>query len=159
MADQLPLTISLQQLLDDRNIPAELLVAGIKMDSRYVAANDAFVAINGSYNDGRDYIDDAIARGAVAVISEQSVEQEVSVPVYVVRDVASRLGELAAKAYPLTAPLKVIGVTGTNGKTTCSHLLGQVLNAMNMSCGGPWGTGSAEGHSRCRRFDSGRRAG
>jgi UDP-N-acetylmuramoyl-L-alanyl-D-glutamate--2,6-diaminopimelate ligase len=122
-------------LLDDDLIGAELMIAGLKIDSRNVVANDAFVAIKGRHGDGRVYIDRAIKNGAVVILVNEPVTEKPLVPVFVVEKLEQRLGCLAAKFYAGEEALKIIGVTGTNGKTTCAHLLGQLLNRLGLPCG------------------------
>jgi UDP-N-acetylmuramoyl-L-alanyl-D-glutamate--2,6-diaminopimelate ligase len=135
MADaSTPLT-SLAALLSDSSIDAALKIVGLKIDSRKVIANDAFIAIKGRHGDGREYIDNAIANGAVVILVSELLTIKVSVPVIVVDKLAQSLGYLAAKFYGGERALKIIGVTGTNGKTTCTHLLGQLLNGLRLPCG------------------------
>ena len=71
----------------------------------------------------------------MVILVNEPVATNFSVPVLVVEKLEQRLGCLAAKFYDGEAALKVIGVTGTNGKTTCAHLLGQLLNGLGMPCG------------------------
>jgi UDP-N-acetylmuramoyl-L-alanyl-D-glutamate--2,6-diaminopimelate ligase len=135
MADTNTALKSLASLLGDSSIDAALEIAGLKVDSRKVIANDAFVAIKGRHGDGREYIDNAISNGAVVILVSELLAIKFSVPVIVVDKLAQRLGYLAAKFYGSEKALKVIGVTGTNGKTTCAHLLSQLLNGLGLPCG------------------------
>ncbi|HTT09141.1 MAG TPA: UDP-N-acetylmuramoyl-L-alanyl-D-glutamate--2,6-diaminopimelate ligase [Gammaproteobacteria bacterium] len=111
--------------------------SGLTLDSREVRAGDAFVALRGRHHQGRDYINDAISRGAVAVLVEEdgSISLQGPVPVIPVPDLRWRLGEIAARfhGHPSRA-LKVVGVTGTNGKTTVTHLIAQALNRHHETC-------------------------
>lgn len=104
-------------------------------DSRRVAEGSAFFCVPGERTDGNEFIKDAIAGGATCIVSEQKHEQ-LSVPQLVVPDVRLALA-LAADAFyenPSTK-LRLIGVTGTNGKTTTTHLIEYVLNRAGKSCG------------------------
>ncbi len=110
-------------------------------DSRQVQAGDVFVALPGSQVDGRNYIDQAIGRGAVAVIEEGITYKIVgaSATAYCricVPNLASALGELAASVYDQPSQhLWLVGVTGTNGKTSVSQWIAQALNALDTGCG------------------------
>jgi UDP-N-acetylmuramoyl-L-alanyl-D-glutamate--2,6-diaminopimelate ligase len=126
---------SLAWLLDDDSISAAIKIADLKVDSRKVAANDAFVAIKGSHGDGRMYVENAIENGAAVILVSEPLNSVPSVPVIVVAHLESRMGYLAAKFYAADQSLRVSGITGTNGKTTCAHLLAQLLNRLGLPCG------------------------
>lgn len=101
----------------------DLDIAAIQFDSRKVSTGDLFIAIPGTASDGHDYIEKAISLGAVAVICER-VPQNCSITMIQVKDSAEALA-LAASAwfeYP-SSKLTLVGVTGTNGKTTTATLL------------------------------------
>ncbi|MGD8175505.1 UDP-N-acetylmuramoyl-L-alanyl-D-glutamate--2,6-diaminopimelate ligase [Marinimicrobium sp. ARAG 43.8] len=116
-------------------------VSGLALDSRKVVPGDVFVALKGDVTDGRDYIEDAVANGAVAALVEADTPVEafpgevvnvpvVKVPVVEVPLLAAQLSALADRLYE--APSKratVIGVTGTNGKTSCALLMAQLAAA------------------------------
>jgi UDP-N-acetylmuramoyl-L-alanyl-D-glutamate--2,6-diaminopimelate ligase len=109
----------------------------IRLDSRSVQAGDLFVAMPGTKVDGREYIKIAIANGAAAVLAATpySIPSQ-DVPIIEVIDLRQRLPSLAAFFYNNPAnSLKVIGVTGTNGKTSTSHYIAQILNATQNICG------------------------
>ena len=106
-------------------------LAGITSDSRMAAPEIAFAAYPGGARDGRAFIGDAIARGAAAVLFEaRGFDWDTGwrVPHVAVADLKARLGFIAAAVYgqPSRA-LWMIGVTGTNGKTSCSHWTAQAL--------------------------------
>ncbi|MEY4513193.1 MAG: hypothetical protein RLZZ450_5315 [Pseudomonadota bacterium] len=105
---------------------ARVEVSGVSSDSRRVSPGDLFAALPGRNNDGARFVDQAIARGAVAVLAER--ELDARVPVVVVDSVRKRLGVIAHTVYrDPTRSLVTVGVTGTNGKTTVTHLLESVL--------------------------------
>lgn len=108
---------------------AEVEITGITNHSRRVAPGDLFVCISGipGYQEDRHpYVNDAVQAGAVAVVAERSVE--VDVPVIRVKDARHTLAVLSAHfhGYP-SRELKLIGVTGTNGKTTTAHMIEAIL--------------------------------
>ena len=128
------ITISLQEIATA--IDAELIGDGsiivsgsVETDSRQVTSGGLFVAKPGEVTDGHGYVESAVANGAVAVIVEHQVDT--SVPQLVVKDSVLALGLLAkhvvAKVKAL-GELKVIGVTGSNGKTTTKNMLREVLS-------------------------------
>ncbi len=104
--------------------------ANLVADSRRIAAGDLFVAVAGDSHHGRDYIAAAAAAGAVAVVvdSADPVVTSPALAVISVDGLAANLSLAADRFYASpSAQLKVIGVTGTNGKTTVCQLLGQLL--------------------------------
>ena len=104
----------------------QINIAGIAEDSRCVRPGDLFVAIRGFVDDGHRYIDQALARGAAAVVVEQDIHGDS--PFLRVEDTRKALAQLSAGFYGHpTRELYTIGVTGTNGKTTVCHLVAQLL--------------------------------
>lgn len=98
-------------------------------DSRKVKPGQTFVAIKGYTVDGHNYIDSAIKNGATEIIAEKEVEA--SVPVTVVEDSAKYFQEKLVKEYSSNyKKLKIVGITGTNGKTTSAYLSYQAINLL-----------------------------
>jgi UDP-N-acetylmuramoyl-L-alanyl-D-glutamate--2,6-diaminopimelate ligase len=120
----------LRQLLAELELappPADPEITGLAYDSRQVKPGYAFIAIPGSHTDGHQYVGEAVQRGAVAVVVERPV---VAHPAAVVQVASSRraLAELAAAFYRHPSrDLTLIGVTGTDGKTTTTILLHRIL--------------------------------
>ena len=99
----------------------------METDSRRVRPGDLFIALRGFTVDGHRYVAEAVQRGAAAVLVEETVD--LPVPVIRVPDTRRAMAVLAANFYRHpTRELKLIGVTGTNGKTTTSHLIQTILN-------------------------------
>ncbi len=107
---------------------ADVDVRGLVYDSRRAVPGALFVAIPGFHRDGAAFVADAVARGAVAVVTEQAVPA--GVPVATVPDARVALADLAAEYFDHpTERLRLVGVTGTDGKTTTVHLVSDVLEA------------------------------
>ena len=105
---------------------AEQRVTGVQHDSRRVVDGDLFVAVAGQTHDGARFVDDALARGAVGVLTEQPIERDV--PQLIVVDARLGLGRAAELVYGSpTSRLHTVGITGTNGKTTTAYLLKQAI--------------------------------
>ena len=107
-------------------------------DSRTLVAGDTFVAYRGESRDGRDFIPDAIARGAASVLWERrgyAWEPKWGVPNLAVEHLRRHAGEIAGEIYGRpSAKLWMVGVTGTNGKTSCSHWIAQSLARLDTRC-------------------------
>jgi UDP-N-acetylmuramoyl-L-alanyl-D-glutamate--2,6-diaminopimelate ligase len=111
-------------------------VTGVAHDSRAVSPGSVFVAIRGARADGASFAPDAIARGAVAVVAETEPPTPSAVPWLRTADARLALAELSAVYFGRPSEsLTVVGVTGTNGKTTTTYLLAAVFDAAGLPCG------------------------
>jgi UDP-N-acetylmuramoyl-L-alanyl-D-glutamate--2,6-diaminopimelate ligase len=111
-------------------------VHAVVYDSRRVQRGDVFVALKGLHADGTAFARQAVERGAVAIVSEQSAPAGTKVPWVVVNDARLALASLAATVHRHPSrEMQVIGVTGTNGKTTTAHLIASIFEAANIRCG------------------------
>jgi len=115
---------------------SDVTVTAVTHDSRAVANGAVFVAIRGRRADGTTFTDEAIKRGAAAIVAETPAPAGVTAPWIQTPDARLALAELAGIFYehPSEA-LKVVGVTGTNGKTTSTYLLAAVFDAAGQTCG------------------------
>ena len=117
-------TMDLRRLLDDRAAPA-LEVSGLASDSRRVRRGDLYVARRGNAFDGHDFVADAVAAGAVAVVSQRRVDAPV--PNIVAPGIVQNLGALGARFYDSPGEaVEIVAVTGTNGKTTVAYNLARI---------------------------------
>ena len=137
---------NLSSLLDGiTSLPAEydVVINNLVLDSRHVKQGDVFVAVNGDGVNGLDYIDSAITNGAVAVLWDAQVDAipyawstvNKIVPLIGICNLKQNLGQLANRIYNRPSEnLNIVGVTGTNGKTSCVNFIAQAL-ASDVSCG------------------------
>jgi UDP-N-acetylmuramoyl-L-alanyl-D-glutamate--2,6-diaminopimelate ligase len=110
------------------NAAPDVEVSGLAYSSRTVVPGTLFFCVPGFRADGHDFAPDAVARGAVALVCQRPLG--LGVPEVVVDDVRAAMGPVAARFYgDPTAELEVVGVTGTNGKTTTAFLLRHLLGA------------------------------
>ncbi len=137
----------------------DVVVQGLSADSRTIKAGEVFVARRGARFDGLSLAPDAVRRGAAAVIAGHGdaslLREQLGVPVIVLESFVHALGQLADRFYgePSKA-LRVIGVTGTNGKTSISHFIAQALSLAGKRAGlmgtlgvGLWGDLQAATHT------------
>ncbi|GAC1524766.1 MAG: UDP-N-acetylmuramoyl-L-alanyl-D-glutamate--2,6-diaminopimelate ligase [Vulcanimicrobiaceae bacterium] len=121
-------------------LPRDVPVVAISHDSRTVTAGTLFVALRGERADGQDFVATALAAGASAVVVDAAYASAATLPpaapIVVVDDTYRALSALAAALYahPSRA-LRVAGVTGTNGKTTVTHLVAAMLGEANVAAG------------------------
>lgn len=100
-------------------------IASIEFDSRNIRAGAMYVAVKGARFDGHDFVRDAVASGAVALVTQKKIAT--ALPQIVVSDTRAMLGELATRFYGKFDELTKVGITGTNGKTTTAFLIRSIL--------------------------------
>ncbi|MGL5937890.1 MAG: UDP-N-acetylmuramoyl-L-alanyl-D-glutamate--2,6-diaminopimelate ligase [Phocaeicola sp.] len=112
-------------------------IAGIQIDSRLIKAGDLFIAIRGTQADGHKYIETAIEKGAIAIVCEKLPEElQPHITYLEVTNSEKVAGQLATQFYQNpTAKLKLVGVTGTNGKTTVATLLYKTFRKLGHKVG------------------------
>lgn len=129
----------LAELLPDiAGIPGDLRISGLVMDSRAVRAGDAFVAIAGFGAHGLKFVEQARAQGASAILFEPPAPEDLPAPddAIAVPGLRSRLGEMGDAFHGrASAAMNVVGVTGTNGKTSTVQLIAQAWTLQGIVCG------------------------
>lgn len=131
-------SMALSQLLPDVALPHDVQVSGLVMDSRTVAPGDAFVAIAGFGAHGLGFVEQARANGATAVLFEPPAPDGLPVPVdaIAVPGLRARLGVMADQFHGRPShAMRMVGVTGTNGKTSTVQLLAQALTLLGTPTG------------------------
>jgi UDP-N-acetylmuramoyl-L-alanyl-D-glutamate--2,6-diaminopimelate ligase len=115
-------------------------ITGLALDSRLVRPGDVFFACKGTHLDGRDFIDEVIAKGVTAIVAEADLIAapylQQDVPIFLIKNLNHHLSTIAATFYGNPADvLRLVGITGTNGKTSCSHFIASALNQLGVVCG------------------------
>lgn len=135
----------LSQLLKEfypRNFILDPSIEDITQDSRTVKPNSLFMAYPGLQSDGRRFIDQAISKSTAAILYESAdgyvlpaQEKSLPIPMIGIKELYKQVGYIADRFFQHpTQNMPVIGVTGTNGKTSISHFLAQALHKLNYSC-------------------------
>jgi len=121
-----------RKLLPDQDIQIKFICS----DSRKIQAGDLFVAFEGEFLDGHDYIIKAVKSGAVAVVGDKPLDYKIDVPYILVENARKTLAHLAAAYYGRPSRRMVlIGVTGTDGKTTTSNMIYWILKQSGYKVG------------------------
>lgn len=115
----------------------DVAINSIDFDSRKVSMNDVFVAIRGTLSDGHDFIEKAINQGAIAIICEEFPEKIINGVTYIkVKNTNQALAFMASNFYDNpSSKIKLVGITGTNGKTTVASLLYQLFKKAGYKVG------------------------
>ncbi len=137
-AEQMTMTPTLADLLEGyAEVPA-LPVSGIASDSRKLREGFLFLAVAGLTNHGLEFLDEARRAGACAVAWDRSTGQapaDIGIPLIPIEDLAGKLGRIADRFYGQPSQqLDVIGITGTNGKTTVAWMIAQAAELLGESC-------------------------
>lgn len=115
-----------------------LPIRDLQLDSRQVGPGDAFIAVTGERSSGCEYVSQAVERGASLILldaGEQPGLKQAGVPVIALDGLKTRLGELARQFYAQSSDnIQVVGITGTNGKTSVSYIMAQLLEALGHRC-------------------------
>jgi UDP-N-acetylmuramoyl-L-alanyl-D-glutamate--2,6-diaminopimelate ligase len=127
--------MNLSKLLTDIvRIQIDIKMQDLCLNAANVQAGDVFVALQGKSTHGIQYIDQAIDQGCVAVLVD-SQDFECSVPTIRINNLSQYLPTLATICYPQATQVEVIGITGTNGKTSVGYFISQLLNKLGVKNG------------------------
>ena len=111
-------------------------ISAIMYDSRKVKPGTLFVAIPGMQTDGHEFIPQAIENGAVAILSNGRSPKTKAVPILQVKDPRLAMSQISAQFYGNPSEkMNIVGITGTNGKTSITHILHHILQTSGVACG------------------------
>jgi len=129
LLEELLKNVSYERIINEK----VLQVSGLSADSKHVFDGDLFFCFKGAESDGHDYATDALKQGAVAIICERELPIEACQ--IIVKDARKSMSEFARAFYGNPAEkMKIIAITGTNGKTTTSHMLASIFNEAGIPC-------------------------
>ena len=131
-------SIKLSELLEKPISGKDVLISGLTLDSRQVQTGDLFFACQGTSVDGRLFINEALQKGARAVLVEgpDAFSLNEGVPIISIPHLSHQISAIAARFYHHPAQsMEIIGVTGTSSKTSCTYFLAQVLQQLGHPCG------------------------
>ncbi|MFT5359760.1 MAG: UDP-N-acetylmuramoyl-L-alanyl-D-glutamate--2,6-diaminopimelate ligase [Candidatus Paceibacteria bacterium] len=119
----------------EHNLP-DILISDIGIDSREIKENNLFFAVSGGKFDGHDYIETAINNGAVVIVHEKDLNKIEGIFYLKVKSVRNLIGEVASLFFDEPSKnIRVVGVTGTNGKTSVATILFQIATSAGFKCG------------------------
>lgn len=122
----------------------DVIIKGLSLDSRRVKPNYLFIALKGLTSDGRQYIPQAIEKGAAAIFIEKcednaaylKMAEKSNIPIIEYPNLKNCVGFIAADFYNQpSSQIAVVGITGTNGKTSCSHFIAEICNSLGKITG------------------------
>ena len=138
LLDTLPVELAAQEIVGAAGDSASLPIRGLSMDSRQVAPGDLFIALRGAESDGHDYLEQAVALGAAGLLVESLPTQKALGSTVAVRvaDTRRSMAPLAATFFGSPSrELDLVGITGTNGKTSTSYVVESILRAAGRDTG------------------------
>lgn len=129
--DELIEHLDYKDLINFKNID----ITGISYNSKTTKPGDIFICLTGEYTDGHEYANDAITNGAVAFLVEKKLDIDKKFPQVVVNSTRHKIADIADRFYSSPSKgINLIGITGTNGKTTVTHLIQKILEENEQKC-------------------------
>ena len=129
--DELIEHLGYKDLINFKNVE----ISGISYNSKTTKKGDIFVCLTGEYTDGHEYAQSAVENGAAALFVEHKVEADKKIPQVVVSSTRHQIADIADRFYSSPSRgINLIGITGTNGKTTVTHLIQKIFEENNQKC-------------------------
>jgi len=129
--DELIEHLGYKDLINFKNVE----ISGISYNSKTTKKGDIFVCLTGEYTDGHEYAQNAVENGAAALFVEHKVEADKKIPQVVVSSTRHQIADIADRFYSSPSRgINLIGITGTNGKTTVTHLIQKIFEENNQKC-------------------------
>lgn len=129
--DELIEHLDYKDLVNFKNVE----ISGISYNSKTTKKGDIFVCLTGEYTDGHEYAKDAIENGAAALLVERKVDADRKIPQVVVTSTRHKIADIADRFYSSPSRgINLIGITGTNGKTTVTHLIQKIFEENGEKC-------------------------
>ncbi len=129
--DELIEHLGYKDLINFKNVE----ISGISYNSKTTKKGDIFVCLTGEYTDGHEYAQNAVENGAAALFVEHKVEADKKIPQVVVTSTRHQIADIADRFYSSPSRgINLIGITGTNGKTTVTHLIQKIFEENNQKC-------------------------
>lgn len=129
--DELIEHLDYKDLINFKNVD----ITGISYNSKTTKQGDIFVCLTGEYTDGHEYAKNALENGAIALLVEIQVENAGKIPQIVVSSTRHKIADIADRFYSSPSEgINLIGITGTNGKTTVTHLIQKILEENSEKC-------------------------
>ena len=116
--------VMMQQVLNNKTLP---FITGCSINSKNIKTGDIFFPLRGEKFDGHNFIDEAIMNGASLIIAEKKNDQEIQIPNIYVNSVLDTIKNLA-KRWRLESNCEIIGITGSNGKTSTKEILSTIIS-------------------------------
>lgn len=129
--DELIEHLDYKDLINFKNVG----ISGISYNSKTTKKGDIFICLTGEYTDGHEYAKDALANGAAALLVEKKVDIDKKIPQVVVSSTRHKIADIADRFYSSPSRgINLVGITGTNGKTTVTHLIQKIFEENNEKC-------------------------
>lgn len=129
--DELIEHLDYKDLINFKNVE----ISGISYNSKTTKKGDIFVCLTGEYTDGHEYAKNAIENGAAALLVERKVDADKKIPQVVVASTRHKIADIADRFYSNpSVGMNLIGITGTNGKTTVTHLIQKIFEQNSQKC-------------------------